>query len=333
MISILALAAAAVATQHSPQPLRTFGDWTMGCDNGHACTAMSLVPELYQGEWDDYLQVTLKRRAEADAPFSIHWDNDPDGPVTLLVDGRVIASRVTQDMALTPAMVDAMRRGGTLTLRAADGRRYAASLAGITASLLAIDDTQGRVGTVTAAVRRGRAPMRAAIPALPVIDGPSVAASAAAAPRTLSVAAATALIGEVNAVCDYSGAPVDPQAHRLDTGHSLVLINHPCGNGAYNYFTTAMIVDETGSATPARFEVDPGMGEDRGEPGNVIVNVSYDAATRSISAYAKGRAAGDCNVVTDYIWDGTRFALAAQFRMDECRGRRDHIQVWRTTVR
>lgn len=333
MMFLLALAAATVATQHSPQPLRTFGDWTMGCDNGHACTAMSLIPELYQGEWDDYLQVTLKRGAEADAPFSIHWDNDPAGAVTLLVDGRVIASRVTQDMALTPAMTDAMRRGQTLTLRAADGRTYAASLAGITASLLAIDETQGRVGTATAAVRRGAAPMRAEIPALPVIEGPAVAASAAAAPRTLSVATATELIGELNTVCDYAGPPVDPQAHRLDSGHSLVLINHPCGNGAYNYFTTAMIVDETGRATPARFEIDPGMGEDNGEPSNVIVNVSYDPATRGISAYAKGRAAGDCNTVTDYIWDGTRFALAAQFRMDECRGRRDHIQVWRTIVR
>lgn len=328
MLMVLALAAATVATQHSPQPLRTFGDWTMGCDNGHACTAMSLIPDDWEPEWDDYFQVTLKRDAERPAAVRINWDNETNGDLTLLVDGRVIATRVTQDMALTSAMTDAMLRGRTLTLRNGDGTTVQASLAGITASLLAIDDVQGRVRTPTAMVRRGRMLMQAAVPALPVIVRP---ATAEVPPRTLSVAAASALIGEDNAVCDYAPPLAEPEAHRLDPTHSLVLISHPCGNGAYNYFTSAVIVDETGAARPALFEIDPGMGDD--EPGNVIVNVGYDPAGRTITAYAKGRGIGDCSTISDFAWDGTRFALSAQFRMDECRGRRDQIQVWRTIVR
>ncbi len=43
MIALIALA----ATARSPQPgeLKTFKDWTVGCDNGRACQAVGLLPE------------------------------------------------------------------------------------------------------------------------------------------------------------------------------------------------------------------------------------------------------------------------------------------------
>ena len=59
---LLALLAAAVSPQQAvPRPgeLKTFRDWTVGCDNGRACHATSLMPE---GEIaDSPLTMSIKR--------------------------------------------------------------------------------------------------------------------------------------------------------------------------------------------------------------------------------------------------------------------------------
>lgn len=327
---IIALAAAAASAQ--PQPLRTFADWTVGCDNGHACTAVVLLPEEDAWERDDYFQLTIKRDAAPDAVPMIDWDNDlGDTPGTLLVDNRVIARGVRRGMPLTPAMISALRRGHTASLRTDSAQTLNASLAGLTASLLMIDDRQGRVGTTSGLIRPGRRLMSGGGPALPVIVRP---APSTAAPRTVTVDEARRIIGPDNATCEDSSPPIGIESYRLDATHSLALISHPCGNGAFNYFATAMIIDNAGRATPARFETDPGMGGEAGsEPGNVVVNARYDADQAILNAYAKGRGVGDCGTLSDYVWDGTRFALSRLLQMGECRGRINYIEVWRTVVR
>ena len=327
---MIALAAAAATAQ--PQPLRTFTDWTVGCDNGRACTAVMLLPEEYAWNRDEYLLLTIKRGGAPGAPVVIDWDNDlGDAPVTLLVDNRVVARGVHRGMALTPAMISALRRGNMATLRIGANQTLPASLVGLTASLLLMDEQQGRLGTTTALVRRGNRPLIGTGPALPQIVRPAMST---AAPRTLSVDEARRIIGPDYAVCEESSPPVAVESYRLDAEHSLALIFHPCGNGAYNYFATAMIVDNQGRATPAPFEIDPGMGGEAGAPpGNILVNARYDAEQRVLNAYAKGRGVGDCGTLSDFVWDGTRFALSSLLRMDECRGRINYIEVWRTNVR
>jgi Protein of unknown function (DUF1176) len=332
MLLTLALAAAAAMVQPMPQPtpLRTFREWIVGCDNGHVCEAWALMPEGFQDDTETYLQLALSRGPEANAPLRLTWDNDLSGPAALSVDGRVIADRATQNMALTPAMIDALRNGTVASLTLRGRPRIEASLSGLSASLLAIDEVQGRVGTRTAAARRGSRPMRAAVPVLPVIVRPPPSSRP---PRTISPARAAAIIGPDNARCAYSDRPVQLDAYRLDATHSLVLIDHPCGNGAYNYFTTAMIVDERGRVTPARFEVDPGMGRTGDGPGNEIVGAYYDATSRTIDSHAKGRGIGDCGMSSSFVWNGSRFALASQAVMSACRLRMGFIPVWRATVR
>jgi hypothetical protein len=326
---MIALAAAAATAQ--PQPLRTFTDWTVGCDNGGACTAMALQPVDWDGDPDTWLNLTLKRSGGRDAPVRISWDNDLSTRMTLLVDGRTIASGVTSDMSLTDAAVQALRQGRQVSMRAANGATISASLAGLSATLLAMDAAQGRVGTTSALVRPGRRPMMAVAPALPVITRP---AAPARPPRTIDPASAAAIIGPDYAQCDDTAPPIEPVAHRLDNGHSMVMIHHPCGNGGYNYFSTVMIVDEQGRATAAPFEVDPGFGGEEGQPpGNMVVNVSYDEASRTLTSYVKGRGIGDCGSISDFVWDGHRFALSAQLLMSECRGRVDYIPVWSAIVR
>lgn len=326
MLTIVALAAAASVAQ--PEPPRTFRNWVMGCDNVHSCEAMALPPEDFRDEPEAYLMLTLVRGARAEDPLRLSWDNEVEGPATLTIDGRTIARRAVAGMALTPAMIDALRAGGTVSLAWSGGVQRSASLNGVSAALLAIDDVQGRVDTPTAAVRRGNRVMRATVPALPVITRPPPSDSP---PRTISAAEAEAIIGADNARCEYATGAVRPVSWRLDARHSLVLIDHVCGNGAYNYFSTAMIVDEAGQVTPAQFEIDPGMGE-QGPPGNVIVNAGYIQESRTLEAYAKGRGIGDCGSSSSFVWDGSRFALSDQSMMPECRLRMGFIGIWSTQI-
>lgn len=328
---MLTIALAAAVASAQPQALRSFTDWIIGCDNGGTCTAMALQPVDWDGDPDSWLNLTLKRGGGADDPVRVSWDNDLATQMTLLVDGRVVASGVTRDMALSSGAVQSLRQGRQVTMRAANGASISASLAGLSASLLAMDDAQARVGTSSALVRRGPRRMTAVPPALPIITRP---ATSGPAPRSIDPARAAAIIGPDNAQCDGTAPPIEPVAHRLDNGHSMVMIHHPCGNGGYNHFATVMIVDEQGRAAAARFEVEPGVGGEEGQPpGNMVVNVHFDETNRTLTSYVKGRGIGDCGSISDFVWDGSRFALSAQLLMSECRGRIDYIPVWTTIVR
>lgn len=329
----LALAAPALAQAPKPGPLKGFGDWTVGCDNGRACQAVALVPET--DDQDHYLMLTIERAAAgpAAAKLTIPLDAKPVGrPAMLLVDGKAAAklsfapnggeTSVTVDRALATALAN----GQMVAL--GDGVRppvASASLKGLAAALLYMDEQQQRLGTVGALRRTGPKPDAGiAAPALPVIAMPP---RGNAPPRTMTVAAAARAIGPDNATCDYAQGPVKPRAFRLDAAHSLVVVDHPCGNGAYNLFTSVFVVDQAGRVTPAKFDAPVGMGDTQ------LVNGDWDDKTRILSSYAKGRGLGDCGTSQDFAWDGAMFRLTQQNEMDECRQSLDYITTWRATVR
>lgn len=242
------LAAAALA---APQPgvLRTFGDWTVGCDNGLACKAVALVPEAV--DRDAYLLLVLQRGSVAARPqlgFAMNAGMASGKAYALAIDGRVVgrgkvptnAADVT--LPLTPQMLTAMRNGRRIALA---GTPVSASLQGFTAALLHMNDRQRR-----------------AAPPLPVVTRP---APGAKAPRTVTRARVLAALPAEAKDCDTPTVDLKPEAHRLDATRSLVLIEHPCGNGAYNFFSTALIVGERGASAPARFDASPTMGDPQWE--------------------------------------------------------------------
>lgn len=310
------LAAAALA---APQPglLKTFGDWTVGCDNGLACQAVALVPETT--DRDAYLLLVIERAGRG-APVKLSFpllDTVPPGtPYTLSVDGRVVTRATAQgkppenaadaELTIAPRELAILRDGKRAALQ---GTPVSASLTGLAAALLYMDEQQRR-----------------AVPALPTLIQP---ASSSKAPRTVKPARALAALGPEAKDCDAPTVDLKPEAVRLDTAHSLVLIEHPCGNGAYNLFSTALIVDERGRVTTPRFDKVPSMGADAGLS---LVNAGWEPATRTLDTYAKGRGLGDCGVTQSYAWDGARFRLARQAEMGECRGSTDYITTWRTRV-
>jgi hypothetical protein len=224
-----------------------------------------------------------------------------------------------------------LANGRRVTVHGGSGPPLASSsLTGLAAAFLHMDERQRRLGTTGALIRRGPRADRA-VPAAPPLPRVIQPRPVGGAPRALSVAAATRLIGPDRARCDYAQRSVRPRAIRLDARHSLALVEHPCGNGAYNVFTSAFIVDEAGRALPATLDSDSGMGPDRANP-HVLVNADWDPGTRRLSGFARGRGLGDCGVEQEYAWDGARFRLVRRSEMGECRGSVDYITTWRAAV-
>lgn len=329
---LLALAAAAAGTP-DPGQLHTFRDWIVGCDNIRTCQANGLRVD---GDQDDSPLLPSIDRDGAPAAQPRLTVYLPDGADTgtrieLLVDGAVVNTFVTKTadvttIALTRPLLNAMANGKTLALRkAGDSKTMTASLAGLAAALLYIDDQQKRSGTTGALKATGPRPDSSVPlpPPMPLIRTPALSSKP---PRTIGLKEAAALLGPDNTDCNY-GPKLKPEAHRLDATHSAVLLAHPCGNGAYNYFTSVYILGEQGAPQPARFDFAPGMSQDTSEPD--VTNGGWDAKTRTLGSYEKGRGLGDCGSMETYAWDGTRFRLIEASSMGECRGSVDYIRVWK----
>jgi hypothetical protein len=121
---------------------------------------------------------------------------------------------------------------------------------------------------------------------------------------------------------------VAPRAFRLDAGHSLVLVDHLCGNGAYNFFTSVFVLDEAGTARRALFDLPPGMGEPSTDGSGELTNGDWDPKTRRLNSFERGRGLADCGTTETYAWDGKFFRLVEQDAMGECRGSTDYIRTW-----
>ena len=326
---MLLLALAAAVVQPQPGALRTFGDWTVGCDNVATCKAVALIPGA-QGD-TPWLRLAVRRDgAPAAKPvLRVGLDDGAPGPLALRVDGRsIVAVAAGRDAPLDRAASGALAQGATAAVVDARGRTVAStSLKGLAAALLYVDERQRRLGTAGALVRRGpRAD--AAVPAPPPLPRVVRPAASAAPPRRPGEAALRRLLGPDAVDCAEGREPLGARAIRLDAARSLSLVAWPCSGGAYNTVHGAFVVDERGRAAPAVFDVDGGMNPDRDD----LVNADWDAGRRLLTTLAKGRGLGDCGVSQAYAWDGARFRLVEQRVMNECRGSIDFVTTWRAAV-
>lgn len=327
----LALLAAAAASSPTPGQLRTFTNWIVGCDNGRACQASGLYPD------DDFdaLTMAMTRGAEREARPQIWINTDDLAVASLAADGRKLLVRLVAAQGVTSvhpddafAFVEAAKAARQLGLLDASGTEVGhASLAGLSAALLYMDDQQKRVGTVTALIRKGARPAGTvpAPPALPLIVSPPVPKIP---PRRLSKADVAR--EQVAHECDVSESEDFAPTHvRLDARTTLALLPTPCDNGAYNFFGSALLVDQNGKVRPARLDSPAGMSP---ENDNSLVNAYWDEKTRLLSTYEKGRGLGDCGTMQSFAWDGAQFRLVERRDMGECRGSTDYITTWRAAV-
>lgn len=330
MIS-LALFAAAAASSPTPGQLRTFTDWIVGCDNGRACQASGLYPD------DDFdaLTMVVVRGAEREAPPRIWINTDDLAVASLTADGRRLPVRLMTDQGVTSvrpddstAFVEAAKAARQLGLLDASGAEVGhVSLAGLSAAFLYMDDQQKRVGTATALIRKGARPAGAVPPppSLPLIVPPPVPKIP---PRRLSKAdvAREQVAHECEATESEDFAPTHV---RLDAATTLALLPTPCDNGAYNFFSSALLIDQNGKVRPARLDSPAGMSP---ENDNTLVNADWDEKTQLLYTYEKGRGLGDCGTMQSFAWDGAQFRLVQRSDMGECRGSTDYITTWRAAV-
>ncbi|MFI4935228.1 MAG: DUF1176 domain-containing protein [Caulobacterales bacterium] len=327
LLNAIALALILAPAAHAAGS-KTVKDWTAVCDNLRTCAAFGFSGE--GGEADAYVKIARTGAPTAQPRVSIVYvtgDKAPAATWTLQIGGRPIAgvgavAAVGQESGaradLSPvagaALIEALRNGDELEIYQAGKELTGVSLSGSAAILIWVDDQQGRVGTVTALARRGAQPASAvpAPPAPPVIVAAppvSQAGLAKVAPASLTQSADDCNDGRAD-------DGFDPLIARLAPG--VVLWGPPCGSGAYNEVNIFFIADERdGNARRITFPEPPGSGQARDD---ILMNVSFDAKTQTLSSFSKGRGLGDCGSDEKWVWDGKAFQLLSDRVMDQCHG-------------
>lgn len=324
--------ALAVPAQAQIGEMKTFRDWTAGCDNTRACTALSLPNEADE----DVAFLRLDRAAGPDSAPSLtlklrRQKLAPRFEIELVLDGAPFPTAgrrfpatsndaETAEIALPPAdaeaLIAAARKATLLTARIGK-RSFKLSLAGSVAAMLWIDERQGRLDTPTALIRKGTTGNVPPAPALPVI----VSKPATGKPLAKDQAAALikALRAELNRrepdSCEDTpeGFTSADDVYALDDATRLVVV--ACSRGAYNISSQFWLVPgrDVAKAKPAVFEGN----EDK--PGNELVNADFDPKDGRATFFAKGRGIGDCGASGSYGWNGARFAALQLSAMGECR--------------
>lgn len=334
ILSLLLFAAGTEADAPRPGPIKTFGDWAVACDNVHACEMTSLIPtqEMVDGtDSGGYFSIVRAAGPDGGFAFKISSNGNHDGETAIRIDGKVVGGGtiVRDSLTLTgaraAAIVAALANGNRLSLTDTAGTEIAhASLAGSSAALRLIDADQGRAGGVTAAVAKGSKPAGAVPPALPLPRIPSLPASGKAAVITPALLKQLVDLSGCDTEDNQISDPIKGDA--LAGGKTLVLM--PCGSGAYNFSTVAVIISG-GKPMLARFDFQPGGVEAMGT--STLVNAAWDAKAARLQSYAKQRGIGDCGASEDYAWDGAMFRLVEARRMDECQGSSNWLAIWRAT--
>lgn len=322
-IAALALAFPAAAQSPKPGALRTFRDWTVGCDNGGRCKAVALAPDAgAPDEWPVFM-LSIEREAGPGGTLTIGVSGQEEArpPVSILIDGKPAATwRAASITGAEASGLAAVLANGTRATIRSGGSTAINSLAGLSAALRYIDAEQKRAGTVGALVAKGPAPDRTQAPPLPVVRMVAgTGAAAALTPARIADLRKRAGCG----IAEFLDNPPGPEYHALGGGETLMLL--PCDSGAYNLIASIYIVGANGAVRPAQTDAPSGMNPDAAVPS--VVNGGFERGI--LSSYAKGRGLGDCGVAQQFAWDGRRFRLIEQAEMGECRGNIDYITTWR----
>ncbi|MBY9064448.1 DUF1176 domain-containing protein [Sphingomonas yunnanensis] len=298
------LLAALLLQATAPAAPATHGDWILGCDNQHACEA--LVRE--SGGSEPRLRLVLRREGMAMAParldVSLPVSVAAASRVTLAVDGRPLAQLIAPGsggglaLPFEGRLAAALLRGRRVTLFASKRHVLAgASLAGLGATLRAMDAGQGREGSAAAI---------AAVPPLPIVDQPEVTGEA---PRRFSARDARKLLGRAAADCAAA------RTWRLDTAHTLLALDPDCA--ATHGLAALYLLPPKGPAIAATTDRAPAATPPSWDP----------ARRRLVSAPGLLR--------QEYAWDGARFRLVLEQHdaaLPDASGDEDVITTWRAAV-
>lgn len=332
--------------------VKTFKDWVVGCNNVRGCEAVSLTePDFGNTDAEShsaYLKVTRGGQPDAGVEFSVSqgWASEvPEDAVGQAVkisaDRQVLALgeltaeqrdgmiKIPQDK--TDSFLAMVRKPNVLTLTIGD-QQYTASLRGLSATLLYMDEQQQRLDTKTALVRVGDKAMTAKSVDKPVVKA-KLAPEKMAAPADLAQTIRAAAKADLKEVCEGEDPITDMDfAEPLDGDHYLVGLT--CWLAAYNSSSVLFKVkaDTAGSDKPA-YDMLTLDTAPFGEASKEVSGANYDRATGSLTSYSKGRGLGDCGVSSAWAWTGEQFTMTRYDEMPECRGVPEFINLWTTAVK
>ncbi len=315
-------------------------DWELACDNTLTCRAAGYSAEEGAGG-----SVLLTRQGGPDTVthgrvvLADTGDDDSKQVDTLAlwIDDRALGNVVkaendewTLTDAQTQALISAIKGSGKVEFRGG-AEPFDLSSNGAFATLLKMDDAQGRLNTPGALVRKGNQPesrVPAAV-ALPVILQVKVAK---ADPRPLTVDELALIKPKLIASltdddsCDNL-APVDDQPEEgaepptlttVDDTH--VLIAALCWRGAYNEGYGYWLMDKALQGQP-----------------QLITDSGSDYREGVISEAQKGRGIGDCWSTAAWVWDGKQFTQSSDATTGMCRAIRAggawQLPTWVTEVK
>ncbi len=333
LLGLLSLCLAALLIPATPARAerQSFNAWKAFCSGG-LCVAETVTT-------GGSVRLRLTRGSGGAEPWVISFtdvqhDVAPGSPIAVIVDGRpsigfapqsgyrVMADHLAlSEPVLTDALFAALRRGRQATLAFKHARGFGLKLGfpldGLEAALRWIDDRQGRTGErPVVGGPPPAAPPAASLPSVP--DTPPAPATQTAqqpppasapdrqaeAPKPpLTIAAPVERLHRADRECRDYVAPHLQEARvsdRLDEHRTLYLL--PCFAGAYNvvyrvYSFDRRYPDEVKPDTFAAFTDELGWyGKDS------LINIDYDAKTKTLTAFEKGRGLGDCGAQPVYRW-------------------------------
>lgn len=287
-----------------------YKDWALQCDNTRTCRAVGYQAESGESEPVSILltraagpgtpvQVDLQVSTEQASPSLLHLKA---GRLSLPnLDGH--SPRVP--VAQVPKLLLELLKNEEATVTAGNNR-WVLSLAGASAVLLKMDEAQGRLGTPGALVRKGAKAESSVLPSMPA---PLVRGVKPLPVRPGDSALAKVLLSHIDTAAiaeQCNGEPLkagNVRVHRLTA--SKVLLEVPCGMGAYNFSSLLWMANDSPPHNPQALE---------------DVQGEFNPGDGSVHEALKGRGIGDCWSVREWQFDGKGFALKQERSDSMCRG-------------
>jgi hypothetical protein len=340
-ISLIWASAAAAVT--STSRYADFKNWTAACDNVGDCQAIGFSEE------EPGLIMYIDRSAGPNGKISIHMYGSIKLPLDkFFSDDKKINlapkdwksintqdehSVSTRNTLAALSLINTIRNAKRIGFGSSKTAN-SLSLDGLSASLLLIDEIQGRLGSQNAFIRKGNKPESAVPAAHPM---PKLKAMKYTGNEMLenqistiskSIRKQFAALLKKEECNDFEDSNFD-SASKLSANEAIVLIE--CTRGAYQSYFLAFRapIHDVKKAVSIAFPMQPGE-----PPTTAIGNAEYDPKTGVLSTYGKGRGLFDCGETTDWVFVGKNFVLANYTFLDRCGGANpsEFPTLWRSEI-
>ncbi len=321
------------------QTVRQFKDWRAICDNTGNCKGVAVDARRNNTKATYRLEIARKSgrntfwtisfvitgdQPRTYEPFHVSVDFEPPLQIEPDDDYQVSTQANTYDIISTPGgnrLMALFARGNQTFFNFLNtrGQEKAAqfSLGGFQASLLWIDEQQNRLQSArltgdvqTASDQAGTGQ------ANPFTSGGSTVLSPDRIPP--AIGKLHFADGECNAAERPPLEGFGFETAQVDKDNTLYLI--PCFTGAYNIVYRVYLKPFNDTARQLLFAR---YSDETGWTGSKdLMNISYDAKTRTLAAFSKARGLGDCGSTSQYRWKDRTFKMIEYRYWGKCDGTR-----------